>query len=224
MIQALKTSDLVSQCGPRKQQMRKCIVSGEVKPVEDLIRFALGPDGAVIADLKRRLPGRGVWVTAQKFMVRQAIEQNAFQRAFKSRVQVDLDLPEQIEAAQEKAALQSLAFANKAGLVTAGFAKVEKALKAAIEKGRNYSALIHASEASADICQKLQAMARRDGGLDELNENKLKIIRIFNVEQLSATLGRENVNHVIIASGGASEAMINKVAALESYNARQGPR
>ena len=54
--------------GPRKGRPgaeRLCAVTREVKPVDDLIRFVVGPEG-VVPDLKRKLPGRGLWITADK--------------------------------------------------------------------------------------------------------------------------------------------------------------
>ena len=56
---------------PRKNEPteRQCAVTREVQPISSLIRFVLDPDSQVVPDLKRVLPGRGVWVTASKDVV-----------------------------------------------------------------------------------------------------------------------------------------------------------
>ena len=64
--------------GPRTGKpatLRMCAVSREVRPVDELIRFVVAPSGEVIADLKRRLPGRGLWVQASRKAVEEAVRQ-----------------------------------------------------------------------------------------------------------------------------------------------------
>ena len=59
-----------------------------VKPVDELIRFVVGPDG-VVPDLKRKLPGRGLWITAERAALKDAVTRNVFARGFKREVRVD---------------------------------------------------------------------------------------------------------------------------------------
>ena len=66
--------------GPRTDKsatMRMCAVSREVRPIDELIRFVVAPSGEVIADLKRKLPGRGLWVMASRRAVAEAQPQSA---------------------------------------------------------------------------------------------------------------------------------------------------
>ena len=101
-----------------------------MRPVADLIRFVVGPDGEAVPDLKRKLPGRGVWVTATQDALGEAIKRKVFARGFKRDVRLPADLVGRTEQLLERAALDALAIAGKAGLVAAGFAKVEAALSA----------------------------------------------------------------------------------------------
>src|SRR5690348_7662041 len=133
---------------------RTCALSREVRPVDELIRFVLAPSGEVVADVKRKLPGRGLWVTATRDAVGQAVKRNVFARGFKRDVRAPADLAAQTERMLERAALDALAIAGKAGMVATGFAKVE----AALAKGA-VSALIHASDAAPDGRRKLSAAA-----------------------------------------------------------------
>ena len=107
----------------------------QVTPVGDLIRFVVAPDGSVVPDLKRRLPGRGVWVTATRHALAEAVTRKVFARGFKRDVRVAPDLVDVTERLLERAALDALAIAHKAGRVAAGFAKVEAALGAR-QRGR----------------------------------------------------------------------------------------
>ena len=113
----------------RRNQERQCAVTRESAAPEDLLRFALGPDRVVVPDLKARLPGRGVWVGCARDTVQKAVSSGAFARAFKRAVQAPDDLVEQVDHLLERAALQRLSLANKAGLVICGFDKVSQAVR-----------------------------------------------------------------------------------------------
>ena len=93
-----------------------------------MIRFVVGPDGEAVPDVKRKLPGRGIWVTATRAAIEDAVKRNVFARGFKRDVRVARDLAEQTERLLERAALDALAIAGKAGTVVSGFSKVEAAV------------------------------------------------------------------------------------------------
>src|ERR1700760_3338781 len=104
--------------GPRKAAAaleRTCAATGTVRPVAEMIRFVVAPDGSVVADLKRRLPGRGVWVTATRDALRTAVARKSFARSFKRSVGVAPDFVATTERLIEQAALAALAIAHKAG-------------------------------------------------------------------------------------------------------------
>ena len=123
---------------------RTCALSRELKPVAEMIRFVLGPNGEAVPDIKRKLPGRGIWLTATRSAIEDAAKRNVFARGFKREVRIADDLAAQTERLIERAALDALAIAGKAGVVATGFSKVEAAI------GRDdILALIHAADASA---------------------------------------------------------------------------
>ena len=116
--------------GPHKGRPgaeRLCAATREVKPVGDLIRFVVGPEG-VVPDLKRKLPGRGLWITADRKTLKDAVSRNVFARGFKRDVRVTAELAEMTERLLLSAALDALSIAGKSGLVLTGFAKVEAAI------------------------------------------------------------------------------------------------
>jgi len=179
-----------------------------------MIRFVVGPDAAVVPDIRCKLPGRGVWVTARAEAVKTAVARQAFARGFKTKVVVPPRLAEDIAELLAGDALQALSLANKAGLVTTGFAKVEAALR-----GGGVRGLVHAAEAGADGVRKLGQAVRRSGRpADALAE-----IRLFDGAQLDLALGRTNVIHAALAAGLASEAFLARCRRLSLYRAAAAP-
>ena len=117
--------------GPRTNRsatMRMCAVTREVRPIDELIRFVVSPSGEVIPDLKRKLPGRGLWVSASRQAVAEAVRRNQFSKGFKREVRVAPTLAADTEALLVRSAIEALAMAAKAGQVVSGFSKVEDAL------------------------------------------------------------------------------------------------
>src|SRR6201996_8946871 len=150
--------------GPRTDKsatLRMCAVSREQRPVDELIRFVVSPQGEVIADIKRKLPGRGLWISASRQTVAEAVRRHQFSRGFKRDVRVAENLAADIEALLARAAVEALAIAAKAGQVISGFAKVEAALADRRNRG-TIAALVHASDGASDGIRKLQALARQN--------------------------------------------------------------
>jgi uncharacterized protein len=210
MLMPVVNAECEVDAGPRDRKAgpeRLCIASRSVKPVSEMLRFVLDPEGAVVPDLKRRLPGRGVWVTATREALAAAVVRNAFARGFKRQVRASPELPAQTERLLEKSALDALGMAYKAGLVEVGFTRTEEALKT-----RGAIALIRAAEASAEGARKLAAAAGRASG----HEGGLPILT-FTGAQLDLALGRSNVIHAALLAGPASEALLARYRALERF-------
>lgn len=191
---------------------RTCIVTRAKLSPEAMIRFVVGPEGVVVPDIRRRLPGRGVWVTASSALVTRAATKGAFARGFKAKVRADAVLAAEVDALLERDALGSLAMANKAGAVTTGFAKVESALGAG-----QVAAILHASEAAEDGCRKLDAAARRRGGAESPPS-----VKLFCGEQLDLALGRVNVIHAALAVGPAGKAFLGRCQRLTVFRTAAG--
>lgn len=194
--------------GPHGRELaRLCVATRAVRPVEELIRFVVGPAGEVMPDLKRKLPGRGVWVTATRCALADAIGRKAFGRGFKRDVQVPSDLLARTERLLESAALDALAIAGKSGLVAAGFGKTEAALER-----EEVIAVIHAAEAAPDGLRKLDAALRRRPA-----NRPIPKIQILTSAQLDLALGRPNVVHAALLAGRASDTVLARVRRLERF-------
>jgi uncharacterized protein len=207
------TTDTVADREPNAAAtacQRLCIATREVRPVGELIRFVVGPDGTVVPDLKRRLPGRGVWITARRHFVEEAVRRRAFGRAFKADVRVSHELADELERLLEQSALNALSVAHKAGLVLLGFAKIEAAIAAA-----PLVALIRARDAGEDGGRKLAAAFRRRTG----DAAEGKIVDAFTSAQLDLALGRLNVVHAALLAGQASETFCGRWRFVECFRA-----
>lgn len=184
----------------RARPVRQCALARTRSQEGELLRFVLDPDKRVVPDLKRKLPGRGVWITATREAVDQAVRQKSFARGFRQAVTVDPDLGGTIETLLRRAALQDLALANKAGCVVAGFTKVEKALA-----GSRRIVLLHASDAAPDGRRKLDRLLRAGPGQES---GDLQRVTCFTSDEVSAALGRHNVMHAAIEQDGAGRRFI----------------
>ena len=176
--------------GAERRTGRSCIVTREVRPPSDLLRFVLSPDDLVTPDIRRSLPGRGVWVTAERALVAEASKRKIFARAFRKEVATPADLPDQVALLLRQDALQALSLANKAGAVTSGFEKVRAALCAG-----KILALIEASDGSAEGRRKLVGTLPSAG---ELVARPLSIIDCFASAALDLALGRPHVIHAAL--------------------------
>jgi predicted RNA-binding protein YlxR (DUF448 family) len=200
-------SKAVEAKGDRASE-RTCIVTRTKGEPEDMIRFVVGPGGCVVPDLRHKLPGRGVWVTARADKVAEAVKRKSFTRGFKAEVAVSATLAAEIEDLLTKDCLQALALANKAGQVVMGFAKVE----AAIEKG-HIAGLVDACDGGADGSRKLaQAMQRRFGSAATQPR-----VKLFTSLQLSLALGHTNVIHAALVDGAAARAFLSRCRKLDLY-------
>jgi len=195
--------------GPRSRGAgaeRFCVATRTVKPVDELIRFVVGPDG-VVADVKRKLPGRGLWITADRTTLKDANTKKLFARGFKRDVRVAPELVEQTERLLVRSALDALAIAGKSGLVAAGFGKAEAALNRERVIG-----LVHAAEAKPDGMSKLRsALRQREDG------ETIAVVTTFTSAQLDLALGRANVVHAALLAGPASDTFLARLQRLERF-------
>jgi predicted RNA-binding protein YlxR (DUF448 family) len=198
--------------GPRSRGAERfCVATRAVQPVEHMIRFVIAPNGEAVADLKQKLPGRGVWVSATRSALHQAVKTNAFARGFRRNVRLAGDLVPRTERLLENAALDALAVARKAGSVAMGFGQVETALKRDV-----VIALLHAAEAAPDGVKKLDSAIRQTG-----KSESVRIIRILTTSQLDLALGRPNVIHAALLAGRASETFMARLRRLERFRSTE---
>ena len=201
----LTAADMEIDRGPASGGERFCALTREAKPADAMIRFVVDPDGAVVPDVKRKLPGRGIWITATRAAVEEAVGKRVFARGFKRDLRVAPDLAALTETLLERAALDALAIAGKAGQVIAGFGKVEDALNSG-----EAIALLHASDGAADGKRKLDAVWRK-------NDRQIPLIEVFASAQLDLALGRLNVIHAALLAGPVSDSFIARTERFSRF-------
>jgi predicted RNA-binding protein YlxR (DUF448 family) len=184
---------------PSSGPLRTCIVTGETGAPERMIRFVVGPEGDVVPDLARRLPGRGLWVTAERALVERAVAKNLFARAARNArgasVKPAPDLAERVERLLLERALADLGRARRAGRAVAGFVKVEQ-----VVGQRRAGLLVVADEADGD-------------GLAKLRASGLPIARLGDAAALGGIFGREQAVYVAVARDDAGGAFIERIEA-----------
>lgn len=216
-MRARRPDDEGADAGPRSSPpgtMRLCVATRTVRPVSDMIRFVEGPGGEVVPDVKHRLPGRGVWVSARRAAVAKAIKEKAFGRGLRSDVRVAADFIDRLDSLLERSAIDALAIAGKARRVVCGMAKVEAALSS-----RTVAAVLNASDAGSDGVRKVVAAAKRALGSEAAN---VPVIDIFASAQLDLAFGRANVVHAALLTGRDSNAVLARCATLERFRKDDG--
>ncbi len=196
--------------GPRTKSgtARMCVVTRQVKPINELIRFVLSPQGEAVADLKRKLPGRGLWVSLSREAVTEAAKRGLFAKSFKRAVKTSPSLAAETEALLVRGAIEALAMAAKAGQIVCGFAKVDEAIKAGRAAG-----VVHASDGAADGIRKLDGVLRqRDAVL-----TNVPVINDLSGDELDLALGRSNVIHAALLAGPATKTFLTRCQTLHRY-------
>ncbi len=164
--------------------VRTCLATGQEQSPDDMIRFVVAPDGRIVPDLARKLPGRGMWVTATRAAVQQAIARKAFARGARRAVVVDADLPERLEGLLRDRALEALALARRAGAAVNGFAKVEERLRS-----QRAGLVVCAEEARASDSR--AKLVGRGG----------TVVDFIDAASLGRVFGRDDATYISVAAG-----------------------
>ncbi|GGE57233.1 RNA-binding protein [Actibacterium pelagium] len=179
---------------------RKCIATGEVQPKDGMIRFVVGPDNGIVPDLAEKLPGRGIWVSANRHALELAIQKRQFARGAKQSVKVPDDLIDQVERLLTRRVIDSISLARKAGSAVAGFEKVKGWL--ATEEAR---VLLQANDGSERGKTKLRPPAGPESH-----------ITCLSAQELGLAFGRDHVIHGALAAGGLTQRVVEDATKLQA--------
>lgn len=187
---------------------RRCIVSGDVRPKTELIRFVAGPDGQVVPDILGKLPGRGIWVKADRGALEKAATKGLFARAAKAPVQVPDGLMGEVELQLTRRVISLLSMARKAGRAVAGFEKV----KGWLDTGEAVL-LLQASDGSERGKTKLRPP-----------EENGSFIGVLTASELGLAFGREHVIHAALAVGGLTDRVREDALRLSGVRRTDGDK
>jgi uncharacterized protein len=184
---------------------RRDLVSGAVMEEDKLIRFAQGPEGVITPDVARKLPGRGLWVAADRASVETAARKGHFARAAKAKVTAPPDLADQVAALLKRRLLSGLGLARRSGELSTGFERVA----AAINSGKA-AWLIEACDGAPDGRRKILAVVRRAA-------KPPGVAALFTAEEMGLALGLENVIHTAFLAGRAADRWALDVHRLSGF-------
>ncbi len=189
--------------GPKKkaESLRRCIVTGETSEKSALIRFVVGPDNTIVPDLEAKLPGRGLWVSANSDAVNMASKKGLFAKAARGKVKVPGDLAETVGRLLKKRCLNYLGLASRSGLIVQGAEKVQAGLKA----GRG-SVLVQASDGAPDGRAKIARL--RPG---------MSVVTPFLATEMGQALGREQAVHVLLDKGSLCNRLVEEANRLSGF-------
>ncbi|MEQ8366502.1 MAG: RNA-binding protein [Roseicyclus sp.] len=177
---------------------RRCIATGEAEPKHGLIRFVVGPDGQIAPDLMEKLPGRGIWVSADRDALALAIKKNLFSRSAKQQVTVPDDLIDRVEAGLARRLTDLIALSRKAGDAVAGFEKVKDWLAT-----RKIGVLLQATDGSERGKSKLWT------------PQGARYFSVLTAQELGLAFGRQSVIHGALAAGGLTPRVVEGAAKLQ---------
>lgn len=186
---------------------RRCIATGLIAPKAALIRFVVAPDGTLTPDLGAKLPGRGLWVAADRAALDKAVRKGAFARAARTPVTVPEALADRIEAILTQRCADILGLARRAGIAVAGFEKVREWLV----RG-DAAVLIAASDGAADGRGKLQRLA-----------GARPVVAPLTAAEMGAAFGRDHAVHAAVGAGGLADRLLVEARRLDGLRGA-GPR
>lgn len=184
---------------------RKCIATGEVQPKGGLIRFAVSPDGQVVPDLAEKLPGRGIWVSADRSAVEKAVKKGLFARAAKQSVTVPDGLVDLLEVMLARRVIELISLARKGGRATTGYERVKDWLSK-----DEAEILIQASDGSERGKSKLSTPY---GG---------SFIGWLTAAELGHAFGRQSAVHAALGAGGLSKRVVEEATRLKGLRVSDG--
>ena len=184
---------------------RRCIVTGDVQPKAGLVRFVLGPDGVIYPDLAEKLPGRGIWVTAERSAIDKAAAKGLFARAAKAPAKVPENLADMVEEGLAHRVVELISLVRKSGRAVVGFEKV----KGWLAEGRA-KVLLQASDGSDRGKGKLWTP---EGG---------RWFGCLTSSELGLAFGRDHAIHGALAAGGLTRRVIDEAARLAGMRKQDG--
>ena len=182
---------------------RRDLVTHQVMEESRLIRFVAAPDGSVAPDLGRKLPGRGMWVAADRASVETAAKKNLFSRSAKAKLSAPADLANTVENLLVRRCLDQLGLARREGVLISGFEKSAQAIRSG-----KAAWLVEASDGAVDGRGKLLALARHQ---------TTKVCGVFGADDLSLALGLENAIHAVLLTGGRADRWTTEVERLAGF-------
>ena len=177
---------------------RTCIVSGQRKLKAEMLRFVIGPDNYAVLDVDEKLPGRGLWLSAERETLNIACNRDFFSKRARRRVSASIDLGQLAESLLTNKCIQLLQLARRSGILTVGSNEVSKNLC----KGAK-GLLVIAADGAPKSIRKVTNIAR-----------DLPIRSALNGNELGAVLGRKRLVNAFVEKGGLADRLARDLGRL----------
>ncbi|MEM9638482.1 MAG: RNA-binding protein [Pseudomonadota bacterium] len=184
---------------------RKCIATGEVQPKHGLIRFVAGPEGQIVPDVLGKLPGRGIYVAADRAALEKAVQKKLFARGAKQPVTLPEDLLDEVERQLARRVIDLISLQRKAGKAVAGYEKVKSWLQ---------------MEEAEVLIQAVDGSGRGKSKLSTPHFGHY--IGWLTADELGLAFGRQTVIHGALASGGLTQRVVEEANRLKGVRVKEG--
>ncbi|MFO1155744.1 MAG: RNA-binding protein [Rhodospirillales bacterium] len=191
----------LSEAGAAHPTQRRCLALGVPRDRSLLIRFVVGPEAMIVPDVDERLPGRGLWVTADRASIELVVRRKLFARAARQAVQIPENLPDLLEAALARRCCDLLGLARRAGQGVFGQQKVRERLSGGAD-----GVLLEAADGAEGDCRKLRALAPA-----------MPVVRVLSAAEIGAGVGREHIVHGLLQSGRLADRFIRESSRLAGF-------
>ncbi len=182
---------------------RRCIVTGEVRPRDHLLRFVVDADGRLTPDIAGRLPGRGIWLSPDRDSVKRARARKLFERAARRNLQIENDLDDRVESLLASRCIELIGLARRAGQAVAGFEKVH-----AVLRKKRGALLLAARDGAQDGRDKLRAVAP-----------DLPLLECLEADELGRAFGRDRTVHAVLSRGALAAKLLIEARRLRGFRA-----
>jgi predicted RNA-binding protein YlxR (DUF448 family) len=184
---------------------RKCIATGEVQPKYGLVRFVVGPENQIVPDINGKLPGRGIYVAADRAAIEKAVSKGLFSRGAKMPVKAPDDLADEVERQLVRRVVDLISLQRKAGKAVAGYEKVKSWLQL---------------EEAEVLIQALDGSGRGKSKLSTPHYGSY--IGCLTADELGLAFGRQTVIHGALASGGLTQRVVEEAQRLKGVRKNEG--
>lgn len=150
----------------------------------------------MVPDVDERLPGRGLWVTADRERIAEAVTKRLFARAARRAVVVDLDLVDQVRDQLARRCVEGLALARRAGLAVVGQTKVRAALQTGVP-----GVLVEAVDGAPEGRARIRALAGDRG-----------VVSVLTAAELAGVFGREHAVHAFVRADGRGPGLTDRLS------------
>ena len=197
----MQTKNKHSRKRAAENGMKVCIVTKNTFPRTEMLRFVVSPNREIVFDADEKLPGKGIWISADKDILQKAVQKKIFNKAAGMSVVIPENLTDIVLGKLQEKCLSLLAFARKAGMLVFGFEGVKKAL------------------ANMVVSVAFEADDAAQNGKDKLYRptDTFPVFSCLTREDLGQITGMEQQVHVAVLDSKLAENLIVAGKKLELY-------